>query len=50
MGVGVSNPAQVGLDIGEIAGLPDKAGITATDDVDSLIALKPDALVHHRGL
>ena len=47
VGVGVSNPAKVGLDAGEICGLPDSVGITATDDVDALIALKPDALVHY---
>jgi 4-hydroxy-tetrahydrodipicolinate reductase len=45
VGVGVSNPAKVGLDAGEICGLPDSVGITATDDVDALIALKPVALV-----
>ena len=47
VGVGVSNPAKVGLDAGEICGLPQPVGIIATDDVDALIALKPDALVHY---
>ncbi|BBY09220.1 dihydrodipicolinate reductase [Mycobacterium noviomagense] len=47
VGVGVSNPAKVGRDVGEICGLPEPVGITATDDVDALIALKPDALVHY---
>ena len=47
MGVGVSNPDKVGRDVGDICGLPEPVGITATDDVDALIALKPDALVHY---
>jgi 4-hydroxy-tetrahydrodipicolinate reductase len=45
VGVGVSNPDKVGRDAGEICGL-DPIGVTATDDVDALIALRPDALVH----
>ncbi len=45
VGVGVSNPDKVGRDVGEICGL-DPIGVTATDDVDALIALRPDALVH----
>ncbi|BBX73094.1 hypothetical protein MSHI_10000 [Mycobacterium shinjukuense] len=44
-GVGVSNPDKVGRGVGDIRGLA-PVGITATDDVDALIALKPDALVH----
>src|SRR5690349_8073097 len=47
VGVGVSNPDKVGRDVGEVCGLPEPVGITATDDVDTLIALKPDALVHY---
>ena len=47
VGVGVSNPAKVGLDVGESCGLGAPLGLTATDDVDALIALKPDALVHY---
>ncbi|MFL6062784.1 MAG: diacylglycerol kinase, partial [Marmoricola sp.] len=46
VGVGVSNPAKVGKDVGEICGL-EKTGVTATDDVEALVALKPDALVHY---
>ncbi|MCX6482821.1 MAG: dihydrodipicolinate reductase, partial [Mycobacterium sp.] len=46
VGVGVSNPAKVGLDAGEICGMPD-IGVIATDDIDALIALRPDALVHY---
>src|SRR5579875_3049556 len=47
VGVGVSKPAKVGRDIGEICGLPEHMGVAATDDVDALIALKRDALVHY---
>ena len=47
VGVGVSNPDKVGCDVGDICGLPEPAGITATDDVDALIALRPEALVHY---
>lgn len=47
VGVGVSNPDKVGRDVGEICGLPGPVGVTATADVDALIALKPDALVHY---
>ena len=47
VGVGVSNPDKVGRDVGEVCGLGANLGLTATDDVDALIALKPDALVHY---
>ncbi|MGJ6123580.1 dihydrodipicolinate reductase [Mycolicibacterium sp. Y3] len=47
VGVGVSNPEKVGRDVGEICGLDTPIGLTATDDVDALIALAPDALVHY---
>ncbi len=46
VGVGVSNPTKVGLDAGTLCGL-DPIGIAATDDLDQLIALAPDALVHY---
>jgi len=46
VGVGVSNPAKVGKDVGEICGI-EPIGLAATDDVDALIALRPDALVHY---
>jgi 4-hydroxy-tetrahydrodipicolinate reductase len=46
VGVGVSNPAKVGRDVGEICG-GDPIGLAATDDLDALVALKPDALVHY---
>ena len=46
VGVGLNSPDKVGRDVGEICGLP-AIGLTATDDVDALIDLKPDALVHY---
>ncbi len=46
VGVGVSHPDKVGRDVGEICGTG-PAGLTATDDVDALLALRPDALVHY---
>ncbi len=46
VGVGVSHPEKVGRDAGEICGIG-PVGITATDDIESLIALRPDALVHY---
>jgi hypothetical protein len=46
VGVGVSNPDKVGRDVGEICGT-EPIGITATDDLDALVALAPDALVHY---
>src|SRR5258708_25406247 len=47
VGVGVSNPEKAGRDVGEICGLGEPLGLTAADDVDALIALRPDALVHY---
>jgi 2,4-diaminopentanoate dehydrogenase len=47
VGVGVSKPEKVDRDVGEICGLAEPVGVIATDDVDALIALRPDALVHY---
>ena len=49
VGVGVSNPAKVGKDAAELAGRDDlgPTGVLATDSVDELVALRPDALVHY---
>src|ERR1043165_6741502 len=47
VGVGVSSRDKIGRDVGEICGLSEPLGLTATDDIDALIALKPDALVHY---
>ena len=46
VGVGVSHPDKVGRDAGEICGLG-PIGLTTTADVDQLIGLRPDALVHY---
>lgn len=46
VGVGVSNPDKVGRDVGDICGIA-PIGLDAVADVDELISLKPDALVHY---
>jgi 4-hydroxy-tetrahydrodipicolinate reductase len=46
VGVGVSNPDKVGVDIGVLLG-GDPVGVVCTSDVDALVALRPDALVHY---
>ena len=45
VGVWVSDPAKVGRDAGELAGLGRELGVIATNDRDALIALKPDCIV-----
>jgi 4-hydroxy-tetrahydrodipicolinate reductase len=45
-GVGVSNPDKAGRDAGEICGIG-LTGVKATDDLDTLIALRPHAAVHY---
>jgi 4-hydroxy-tetrahydrodipicolinate reductase len=46
VGVGVSDPAKVGRDVGEICGIG-PIGLAATADPAELIAAEPDALVHY---
>ena len=46
VGVGVNDKDKVGRDAGDICGIG-PIGITATDDLQALIALRPDALVHY---
>jgi 4-hydroxy-tetrahydrodipicolinate reductase len=46
VGVGVSNPDKVGRDAGELCGIG-SVGVAATDDLEALVALAPDALVHY---
>jgi hypothetical protein len=36
----------VGRDAGELAGLGRTLGVTATDDVEAILALRPDCVVH----
>jgi hypothetical protein len=40
------SPDKVGRDVGELSGI-DPIGVTATDDVDALLALKPDCVVYN---
>lgn len=46
VGVWVSNPAKVGKDAGELAGLGRELGVTATGDMDEILALRPDCVVY----
>jgi 4-hydroxy-tetrahydrodipicolinate reductase len=46
VGVWVSDPAKVGVDAGELAGLGRTLGVAATNDADALLALEPDCIVH----
>ena len=46
VGVGVHDSEKVGTDAGELAGVG-PIGVTCTDDLDDLIALRPDALAHY---
>lgn len=45
VGVWVHSPDKVGKDAGELAG-GEAVGVTATDDADALIGLKPDCVVY----
>ncbi|MEO5874324.1 MAG: dihydrodipicolinate reductase [Streptosporangiaceae bacterium] len=46
VGVWVSNPAKIGKDAGELAGLGRELGVAATGDMDEVLALKPDCVVY----
>jgi len=46
VGLFVSNPDKVGRDAGELAGLGKTLGVSGTSDIDALLALKPDCIVH----
>jgi len=46
VGVRVSDPAKIGRDAGELAGLSVHTAVAATDDVDALIALPADCVVY----
>jgi hypothetical protein len=46
VGLFVSNPDKVGRDAGELAGLGHSLGVAGTSDVDALLALKPDCILH----
>jgi len=45
-GLCVSTPAKVGKDAGELAGMNVTTGITATDDLDALLATYPECAVY----
>ena len=45
VGVWVHTPEKVGKDVGTLAGI-DPIGVTATNDADALIALRPDCVVY----
>jgi hypothetical protein len=45
-GVWVSSDAKVGKDAGELAGLHVTTGVSATSDLDAIIAAEPDAVVY----
>ena len=40
------SPEKLGKDAAEIAGLPDRTGIIATNDIDALLALEPDCVLY----
>ncbi|HWA66251.1 MAG TPA: dihydrodipicolinate reductase [Mycobacteriales bacterium] len=46
VGVYAFSKDKVGKDVGELAELPEAVGITATDDIEALIALQPDCVLH----
>ena len=41
-----ASPNKIGRDAAELCGLTEPTGIIATDDIDALIALKPDCVVY----
>ena len=47
VGVYAHSPDKVGVDAAELAGLDEPTGVLATDDVDALLALRPDACVYN---
>ncbi|HVU74871.1 MAG TPA: dihydrodipicolinate reductase [Mycobacteriales bacterium] len=46
VGVYAYSKDKVGKDAGELVGLDHALGVTATDDIDALIALRPDCVVY----
>ena len=45
-GLCVSSPEKVGKDAGTLAGVDVSTGVTAVDDLDAVLATKPDAVVY----
>ena len=46
VGVHAASPNKIGRDAAELCGLTEQTGIIATDDIDALVALKPDCVVY----
>jgi 2,4-diaminopentanoate dehydrogenase len=46
VGVHAASPEKIGRDAADLCGLSEPTGVIATDDVDALIALKPDCVVY----
>ncbi|KUH97094.1 dihydrodipicolinate reductase [Mycolicibacterium acapulense] len=46
VGVHAASPDKIGKDAAELCGLTEPTGVIATDDIDALIALKPDCVVY----
>jgi hypothetical protein len=46
VGVYAHSPEKVGVDVADLCRLGEPVGVTATDDVDALLALEPDCVVY----
>jgi len=46
VGLHAASPNKIGRDAAELCGLAEATGVIATDDIDALIALKPDCVVY----
>ena len=46
VGLHAASPNKIGRDAAELCGLTEPTGVIATDDIDALIALKPDCVVY----
>jgi 2,4-diaminopentanoate dehydrogenase len=46
VGVHAASPNKIGRDAADLCGLSEPTGVIATDDIDALIALKPDCVVY----
>ncbi|AXK74236.1 MULTISPECIES: hypothetical protein [Mycobacteriaceae] len=47
VGAYAHSPEKVGVDVGQLCGLGDDIGVRATDDVDALLATRPDCVVYN---
>ncbi len=46
VGLHAYSPHKIGADAAEVAGLPGKTGVIGTNDIEALLALKPDCVVY----